>query len=353
MRVELYRDDVVLARDVVASAQAHDGRTRLFLVLEHEGVTGYGEISPQPVALNGDPGLDEVLVDLAVVLARLGDVLTREGELPIWSRTARLGATTPSALFALALVEMAVLDRELRVGGLAVADLWPARQATRVQATVSSLDDATPWYVNEAVARVRVKSAPGALSKVARTRLASLTVPVILDFNCSATGDDEVLEQVRDVEKLAEISAVEQPYDAGNLVDHARLAARLNVPLSLDEGVRGVADLTRVANYQAASMVCVKPARVGGVANARAMLERAERLGLEAYVGGFFESPFARRVHRALADSARVGPSDLDVVDLRDTPEETSVLAGGFGLRPAPATFERARRVTVAEGASP
>lgn len=353
MRVTLYQDDVTLASAVAASAQVHDGRSRLFLVLEHDGVTGYGEVAPQPRALNGDPGLEEVLASLDVVLARLDDVVSREGELPAWSRTARLVATTPAALFGVALVEMAVLDRELKARGDSISDLWPRRQHTPTQATVSLLDDATEWHVREDVARVRVKSAPGALSSVARARLADLSVPVLVDFNCSVTRDEEVLEQVRAIAEVATISAVEQPYDASNLIDHARLAERLDVTLSLDEGVRGLRDLTHIARYHAAGMVCVKPPRVGGLANAKTMIERARELGLAAYVGGFFESPYARHVHRSLADGSVVGPSDLGEVALREGLEEVDVSTGAFGLEPAPSTLARARRLTVATRGAP
>ena len=43
------------------ASERHDERTRLFLRLEHDGVRWYGEVAPQPLALNGDPGVDDVL----------------------------------------------------------------------------------------------------------------------------------------------------------------------------------------------------------------------------------------------------------------------------------------------------
>ena len=349
MRVALYQDDVTLARRVAASAQSHDGRSRLFLALEHDSVTGYGEIAPQPFALNGDPGLDDVLAALDTLLARVSDVVAREGTLPAWSRVSGLASTTPAALFAAALIEMATLDRELRTANASITDLWPHEQHARLQSTVSLLDEATEWTVEGTVARVRVKSAPGALSDVARERLRALRVPVVVDFNCSVTCDEEVLEQVASIQRVAVVAAVEQPYAAGNLVDHARLADRLDVPLSLDEGVRGLRDLRHIANYHAASMVCVKPARVGGLANARAMFEGAGALGLTAYLGGFFESPFARQVHRALAENCVSEPSDVGEVSTSDGGEEVRTSISGFGLEPSLNTLERSRRLLLIE----
>jgi O-succinylbenzoate synthase len=347
MKVALYEVDATLTRSVAASAQSHEGRTRLYLELEHDGVTGYGEIAPQPTALNGDPGLEEILLAVDVVLTRLHGVVQREGELPLWARVARLASTTPAAHFAVALCEMAVLDRELRASATAISELWPAVYDTPVQATVSLLDDTTEWVIPSDATRVRVKSAPGALSPVARRRLATLRVPVLIDYNCSVTRDEEVLEQVARIAALADVAAVEQPYDAGNLFDHARLAARLDVPLSLDEGVRGLRDVVNIVNYDAAKLVCVKPARVGGVANAHTIVERARTLGLAAYLGGFFESPYARHVHRALARTCVSEPSDIATVAVRGDRDEVRETAFGFGLEPSVSTLTRARRRPV------
>jgi o-succinylbenzoate synthase len=347
MKVALYEVDATLERSIAASAQAHESRTRLFLELEYDGVTGYGEIDPQPVALNGDPEIEDVLTALDVVLERLSGVVEREDEMPLWARVPRLASTTPAALFAVALCEMAVLDRELRATSTSISDLWPVIYDTPIQATVSLLDDDTEWLVPEDVSRVRVKSAPGALTSTAKERLAALTVPVLIDYNCSVTRDEEVMQQVEQIGSLATVVAVEQPYDAGNLIDHARLATRLEVAVSLDEGVRGLRDLVNIVNYEAGSLICVKPARVGGLANARTIFERARSLGLAAYLGGFFESPYARQVHRALARHCVSEPSDVAAVAVRGDTDEMREREGAFGLEPATSTLIRARRRRV------
>jgi O-succinylbenzoate synthase len=346
MNVTLYRQVVALQRPVRASGELHHVRTRLYLRVEHDELWGYGEVSPQPFALNGDPGLDQVIDALRNALARLEQVTNREGELPHWSRVARLGAATARDNVAYALVEMALLDRELRRERVAISDLWIPRAVTPSLATVSLLDDEVPWSVHEGVARVRVKCAPGALSTTARERLRALAQPVLLDFNCSAQRDDEVLDVVAAVSKVAVVEAVEQPYGVGNVVDHARLALALGVDLSLDEGVRSVRDLAQIARYHAAAMVCVKPARVGGLANARTVIARAHELGLRVYLGGFFESPYARRVNRALANSCVSEPSDVSDVAVSAL-EEPTTIASSFGVEPSPRVLEDAATLTV------
>ena len=345
MNVTLFRQVVALQRPIRASLEMHDERTRLYLRIEHGGHWGFGEVSPQPHELNGDPGLSEVLDAVYLALARLEQVLLREGDLPHWARVARLGAATPRDNVAYSLLEMAILDRELRRDDRSIADLWSPIGYTPEQQTVSLLDE-TPWSIGDAVARVRVKCAPGALSAQSRERLSQVSVPLFLDFNCSANDDEEVLEMVAAVSSVANVDAVEQPFAAGNIVDHARLAARLDVNVSLDEGVRSVRDLAQIDRYRAAAMVCVKPARVGGLANARTMILRAQEFGLRVYLGGFFESPYARRVHRALANSCVREPSDLAAVGV-SAHEEAAMTSSSFGVEPSLLVLEEADSLPV------
>jgi O-succinylbenzoate synthase len=338
MHATLYRQNVVLLHSVSASSQEHDRRSRLFLRLDDQGFSGYGEVAPQPFALNGDPGLDEVVAAAAASLAQLAEVVAREGLLPHWERASRFSAATPASNVATALVEMALLDRELRVSAMTIDELWPERIPTPTQVTVSLLTD-DDWIVDESVARIRVKSAPGPIGDRALEALSRLGVPVLVDYNCSATSDEDVLAQVQLIRDVATIAAVEQPFNVGNVIDHARLASRLDVPVCIDEGVRSLRDLTQIVNYRAATMICVKPARVGGLTMSRALFTRASELGLRAYLGGFFESPYARGVHRALAHSCVREPSDLLDVQVQSNQygAEVAIIESRFGVEPADA----------------
>ncbi|MGH9019809.1 MAG: enolase C-terminal domain-like protein [Acidimicrobiales bacterium] len=345
MEATLWRDDARLARPVAAAGQLHDRRARLFLELRHDGVAGMGEIAPQPERLHGDPSTGDVVDELRnFTLPAFADAARRESAVPSWTRVARFAGSRPASPFAAALVEMAALDRELRAEGSRLGDLWPATGSTPVTATVSLLDD-VEWIVAGAQ-RVRAKTAPGALRASALERLAALDVPVLLDFNCSARGAADVHVQLLEVAGVCTVAAVEQPFAPGNLADHAALAVSLGVAVSLDESVRARRDLDAISHYRAAAMVCIKPARVGGLANARAMVLRARDLGLAAYLGGFFESAFARGVHRVLADHCVSEPSDLAVVARVDLagPEAVAV-PDGVGVAPGPSVLEGATRL--------
>jgi O-succinylbenzoate synthase len=315
MRARLWRHDITLVSPVAAAEQVHATRAHLFLELEIDGATGLGEISPQPTTLNGDPGVEDVLVEFEhFTLRQFIEAAQREGRAPHWARVTHFAGSRRASHPASALLEMALLDAELRTRRATIDEQWPKRYETPVQMTVSLLDD-QPWASPIGAAQVRAKISSLSVSGAQWTRLAELGLPVLLDFNCSGETIEGVLETVAAARRHVEVVAVEQPFAPGNVVEHARVAAVLDVPLSLDEGVRHRRDLDQIVRYQAASLVCIKPARVGGYSQARTMIERAQDLGLEVYLGGFFESPLARRANRALAHHYLTRPSDIaDVV---------------------------------------
>ena len=338
MRVRLWRHELRLRAPLAGAAQVHGARTHLFLDVEVDGVRGIGEIAPQPRALNGDPGVDDVLVELEhFTLRQLLEVTDREGAPPPSARVTHFAGSRRASYAASALLEMALLDAELRARHETIEQHWPSRYDTPVQSTVSMLDDG-PMTPHPDAVQLRAKVSSAAVTPRRWRELAAWGLPVLLDFNCGAVDMQDVLELTAKAREHVDVVAVEQPFAPGNVVDHARLARALEVPLSLDEGVRHRRDVDQIVHYAAARRICVKPARVGGYAQARTMIERARGLGLDVYVGGFFESPLARRVNRALARHHVELPSDIADSDvdseglLEDDP-------WGFGLR-AGAAFE-------------
>ena len=337
MKVTLWRQDAEIRLPVRSADQHHAARSRLFLGVEHDGAIGYGEVAPQPEALNGDAGIDDVIDEVRIfVVPQLQHILEREGDVPSWSRVARFAGSRAASSPAVALLEMALLDRELRVARQSIQTLWPERFDTPLQATVSLLDDAE-WRVDPNVSRVRAKVSAAPLTSSALRRLGEITVPVLLDYNCAASSDADVIELVRITRGVADIAAVEQPYAVGNVVDTARLAKQLDVPISVDEGVRSARDVAQLVRYRAAEIICVKPARVGGLASARTIIDRAREAGLRPYLGGFFESPYARHVHRSLARTCVDEPCDLSPVDvvIDGYSREVDPSTDGFGVSPS------------------
>jgi o-succinylbenzoate synthase len=337
VNLQLWESSHELRHSVAAANQRHDVRRHLFVEIESDGTSGWGEVTPLASPVLGDPGVDDVQRELVTVaLENVASIVRREGTVPQWSRVHLLAQRRVSSRWAFAAIEMALLDLELQQKNVTLDQYWSVDGSqVPTMATFSPLSMDRAWFPPVTCARVRVKTAPSVDMAAWSATLASWSRPVLLDFNGSADCSATVQRQLSDLANDVDVIAVEQPFAPGDLASHAALARDVPVALSLDEGVRSVLDVRQIARYEAAALVCVKPPRVGGVAVAYEVLSEAQRLGLRCYVGGFFETPVARRVHASLAARCPVEASDVgDVVDAARDDESPSRVSDPYGSEP-------------------
>jgi O-succinylbenzoate synthase len=143
-------------------------------------------------------------------------------------------------------------------------------------------------------------------------------IPIQVDAN--GTYGREPL-RLRALDDLG-LFAIEQPLAQDDLSGHAELARELHTPVCLDESVTTLATLDAALAMHAADAMTIKPARLGGVAAARAAHDRCVASGVEAKVGGLLETGIGRAA--ALAVAALPGfawPADLSASD-RYWPED-------------------------------
>jgi O-succinylbenzoate synthase len=338
MEVRLFERVDDLRSPLAAATHVHLQRRHLFVEIEVGPHSGWGEVTPLAEPLNGDPGYAQVRRSLeSTVLPTLVDLFHREGVLPAWSRAHLLGPGPSAAGWAWAAVEMALLDLALVEAGTSLDELWDVRaDCVPEMATTSALAFDAGWTPPATASRVRLKTAPGVELGPIVPVLAAWARPVLLDFNASADSFATVRAQVGQLASSVEVVAVEQPFPPGDLASHALLADSLEVPVGLDESVRTVLDVRRIARYRAARLVCVKPPRVGGLAVARSMLSEAAELGLRAYVGGFFDTPLARRAGAAVAAGFTLEPCDVGAVAFAAPGPVGAPRSRGIGFVPSP-----------------
>lgn len=335
MRARLWSFSTELTEPVVASGQVHRQRTHLLFSLEDLEGIGWGEIAPQPMTLHGDAGFDDVVDELGRhLLPSLMNAAERDGSWPHWSRVTRFGGSRPASPWAVTLCEMAALDADLRQAGQSLVERWPRHYNTPTMVSLPSTVATWPERVLEA-SRVRLKVSSELLTPAMLEALGQLRLDVLLDFNCSAPSFSHIHRVVEQVQSVAAVVAVEQPFAPGNVVEHALLARELAVALSLDEGVRTRRDVDQIANYGAAAMVCLKPARLGGYANTRTIVARARECGLTPYLGGFFEAPLARTVNQVLARNLIDTASDIGRVAVLPTSVGFEEHSAGLGVEPS------------------
>lgn len=217
-----------------------------------------------------------------------------------------------------AVLELAVLDAQLRAADRSLAD-WLGATATAVPAgAVLGLHDDVDDLLAEAdaalaagAARLRVKIAPGRAAGHLDALRSHVGPDLLLqaDANGSFAEDDPELDRLDAVG----LACLEQPLAPSDLLGHARLADRLVTPICLDEPLTSLHAIEAAVALGACEVVCLKPARVGGWVAARAVHDRCAELGVPVWVGGMLETGVGRAANLAVAALPHIAlPPDLD-----------------------------------------
>jgi O-succinylbenzoate synthase len=97
------------------------------------------------------------------------------------------------------------------------------------------------------------------------------------------------------------LAMIEQPLAHDDLVDHAKLQARIRTPVCLDESVTRLDHARQAIELASCRFVNVKPGRVGGLTNAVAIQNVCRAAGIPCWVGGMLESAVGAAHCAALA----------------------------------------------------
>jgi len=378
--VELHRVEVGFRRPVRTARGVHRRRPLVFVRIVGSRTA--------PGSVEGAGGVDDAegwgecaaLLDTAydpedaegafatlertLVPALLTAAAASGSRLPGIANMGAMRATVPGSPLAFAALEMAVADAHLRAAGTAFADLLGVGDGpVAAGAVVGQYDseDGLVARVDELVAagyaRVKLKVGPGAdVGPVAavRRRHPDLLLQVDANESYRATESDRLVALDR-----FELLCIEQPFDRRDLGAHAGLAARIRTPVCLDESLTSPGAVVSALDLGACSVVCVKPARLGGIGAALETVAACRRRGVPMWIGGMFESAYARGVNAAVAAlpgfawPGDLGPAadylDEDPVGARGAdpgmPSDPASVAvprvPGMGWRPDLATVER------------
>ena len=100
------------------------------------------------------------------------------------------------------------------------------------------------------------------------------------------------LEDVETLRKLDEydLTMIEQLLSHRDVIDHAKLAEKIETPICLDESIRSSEDVRKAAELDACEVVNLKPQRVGGLQEAMKIDELCRENDISAWIGGHLES---------------------------------------------------------------
>jgi O-succinylbenzoate synthase len=353
--IELRQVALPLVRPFRTSFGEEREKRAVLIRVEGGGVQGWGECVAAPLPRYSEEWLDGAWMILRDVLgpaALSGGDLSDPDELTerlAWVRGNRMS---------LAALEAAVLDRWLRLAGRSlrghlggIRERVPCGVSVGIAPSVEALLREVGAYISAGYRRIKLKIEPGwDLEVVRAARKEFPDVPLSVDANGAYVPSDAPLFEALDELDLV---MIEQPLGHEDLLDHARLQSRLRTPICLDESIRSAHDAAAAIELGACRVINIKPGRVGGVSESKAVHDVAVEAGIPVWIGGMLETGVGRGVNLALASLPGVSlPGDTSASDRYFTEDLTDPFVldsdgtmavpegSGIGVEPLPDRLE-------------
>ncbi len=159
----------------------------------------------------------------------------------------------------------------------------PSGVAIGLYNTVEELLERVDHFVAAGYQRVKIKIAPGRdLESVQAIRNAHRELPLMVDANGAYGLDD--LPLLRELDRF-QLMMIEQPFGRTAIAEMSELQRQIQTPICADESAESLPALEEIIRLGAARIINIKVQRVGGLALARRMHDRACRAGLPCWLG--------------------------------------------------------------------
>lgn len=301
--VELVRCEVPFVAPFRSSAGVQHGRDVVLVRVLGDHTEGWGEN-----VAGSEPTYTAEFVEASVLALRhhlvprllaAGDVRSHD--------VANLLAPVKGWEMAKAAIEAAVLDAELRLQGVSMAQ-WLGGTRPRLAVgvavglypTIDATIDAVVGYLSQGYVRVKLKIEPGRDVDVVRAVRQAVGPDVMLQVDANAAYT------LADADHLAGLDPyglvlIEQPLPEHALRAHAELAKRIATPICLDESITSTHTAQDALDLGACSIVNIKPGRVGGMLEAKRLHDLCLDRGVPVWCGGMLETGVGRAANLALA----------------------------------------------------
>jgi o-succinylbenzoate synthase len=200
----------------------------------------------------------------------------------------------------------AVLDARLRAEGVSLASHLGATRTHVPAGAAIGRDDVASVIANAAAyvelgyRSLKLKIAPGHDVEVVAAVRAEVGPDVTLQVDANGSYTLADADHLAALDPL-NVACFEQPLAPDALVDHARLAARLQTPIGLDETITSARVAADALDLNACEIVSIKCGLVGGLDDARATHDVCVAAGAAARAGGMLETGVGRAALIALA----------------------------------------------------
>jgi len=277
-------------------------RSCLIVTLHADGVSGYGEC----VAMEGPwysyetIGTAEHIMREYLLPMLLGRELGEPAE--VWD----LFGPVRGHNMAKAALEMAGWDLFARMQGLPLSQVLGGNRervavgvSVGIQASPAALVETVGNFVRDGYRRIKLKIAPGQDTEyVEAVRTAFPTTLLQVDANSAYTLDDTPVFQGMDG---LDLLLIEQPLGPDDIIDHAALQRELRTAICLDESIHSPDDARHALDLGSCRIINIKPGRVGGHRQSKAIHDLCWSRGVPVWCGGMLETNIGRAHNVALA----------------------------------------------------
>ncbi len=277
----------------------------IFVLDDEHGCSGYGEAAPWPGF--GMESESESLAALEAAARMVGGADLEPGDWP-----GDVAARLRDAPAARAALQGALWDLAARRDGQPLAALLASRAgvargvALRDVGVSALLIERSPEALCREAARARAEGHLAAKIKLgaasldedrSRARAAREGLGPGIKLRGDANGAWSESDAGAALQALAEFDFdyVEQPVSAGDIAALGRLRVSSGVRIAADESVATEEGARRVIECDAADVLVLKPAMLGGPARALEIAERARQAGCEVVFSHAFESAVGAR----------------------------------------------------------
>lgn len=289
--------DFAIAGGTVARAGA--SHPRVLVKIGAGGVCGWGEATPTPAwTYETTETIAATIVNHLAPALRGRPAWDIDGAHRAFDRAINPGYTIGAPL-AKAALDLALHDLVGRALGVPVGELWGQRRLRRIPLSwiVSGADPETSAAETAEGLRAgyrafKIKVGLGALdldvARVAAVRSAAPGVPIWVDANQGYTLEQAV-RLARRLEPL-EVDLLEQPLRANDPLGLARLRARSDIPIAVDESLVHPSDLATFVRLEALDVAVSKVQRSAGLYLARRLCALAQDCGIGLAGSGLTDS---------------------------------------------------------------
>ncbi len=179
-----------------------------------------------------------------------------------------------------------------------------------IQKSTSKLTEVVEKFLDQKYRRIKIKIKPGQdLELVTAVREDFPDTPLMVDANGAYRPEDS--EQLTRLDSF-DLLMIEQPFAWDDLVDHAELQKKIKTAVCLDESIASLSDLKAALALKSCRVLNIKPPRVGGFTQSKALHDVCQSNGMPVWCGGLLETGIGRAHNIALASLPNfVMPNDI------------------------------------------